>query len=145
MKTLDTINQKIIELYKNGDEKRRVLYQTLKSELLSAAKNKKEDLTESEEANVLKKELKMRNEALTQFESASRVDLIEKSKMEIAEIKALLPEDLSADEIRKTVKSAIESSEDKNFGEIMKLAMLELKGKADGKTVSEIVKEELEK
>lgn len=145
MSLLEEINQKIIDFYKSGDEARRVLYQTLKSELLSAAKDKRSDLNEQEESAVLKRELKLRVEALEQFESAGRFDLVEKSKMEIGEIKALLPEDLSEDEIRKIVKSAIDSASDKNFGNIMKQAMSELKGKADGKIVSEIVKEELEK
>ena len=105
----------------------------------------KKDKVEQEEDSVLKKELKLRSEALAQFKSANRQDLIEKSEMEISEIKNLLPEDLSHEEIRKVVQSTIDLTPDKNFGNIMKQAMGALQGKADGKTVSELVKEELEK
>lgn len=145
MSILEQINKKIVELYKSGGEERRILYQTLKSELLSATKDKKSDLNEQEEINVLKKELKLRSEALAQFKTANRQDLIKNTEAEVSEIKGLLPEDLSADEIRKAVQAAISSSSDKNFGNIMKQSMEELKGMADGKIVSEIVKEELGK
>lgn len=145
MSILEQINKKIVELYKSGGEERRILYQTLKSELLSATKDKKSDLNEQEEINVLKKELKLRSEALAQFKTANRQDLIKNTEAEVSEIKGLLPEDLSTDEIRKAVQAAISSSSDKNFGNIMKQSMEELKGMADGKIVSEIVKEELGK
>lgn len=94
---------------------------------------------------IIKKQVKMRADALDDFEKAGRSDLVDSYKKEIAVLKKYLPEEMSEDEIRKCVSSIAEASgidkDMKNMGKLMKETMAELKGKADGSTVSKLVKE----
>jgi len=139
MTKIDELSQEIIKEYKTGNEQRRVLLQTLKAALLMKEKEKGK-LTETDEVAVLKNELKVRQQARTDFEKGGRVDLVEKTDEEIAEIKKMLPEEMSEQEIEKVVREVISLSEDKAFGSIMKQSMSRLAGKADGGTVSQVVR-----
>jgi hypothetical protein len=85
----------------------------------------------------------MRQEALEQFQSAGRDDLAKKNEVEIGMLKEMLPEDMPEAEVEKIVKDKIDSLDDKSFGNIMREVMAELKGRADGKTVSELVRKNL--
>lgn len=140
---IDKINSQIVEDYKSGNSDRRVLLQTLKAALLNRQKELKDGYTEEEEIRVLKNELKQRQEALEQFKSASRDDLVKINQAEIDIISQMLPEQMSEEEIEKIVKEKIASLQDKSFGNAMKETMLELKGRADGKIVAELVKKNL--
>lgn len=140
---IDDLNTKIIADYKSGNTQRRVLYQTLKSSLLNKQKQLQDKYSKDDEIGVLKNELKQRQEALEQFRSANRADLIKTNEQEIVLIKEMLPEDMPIEEIEKTVLHMVETLDDKSFGNVMKQTMQELKGKADGKTVSELVKKHL--
>lgn len=140
---IDKISSQIVEDYKSGNEKRRVLYQTLKAALLNKQKELKDAYSENEEIKVLKNELKQRKEAMEQFEQASRNDLAEKNKEEIDLISQLLPEQMNEEQLEKIVKEKIQSLDDKSFGSIMKAVMAETKGNADGKVVSDLVRKNL--
>lgn len=140
---IDSINQQIIEDYKSGNSDHRVLLQTLKASLLNRQKELKDGYSEDEEIKVLKNELKQRQEALEQFKSASRDDLVGKNQAEIDVISGMLPALMSEKDIEKVVEEKISSSSDKSFGNVMKEVMGELKGRADGKIVSELVRKHL--
>lgn len=95
--------------------------------------------------SIIKKQLKMRTDALVEFEKAGRDDLIESCKAEMAVLKKYLPEEMPFEEIKAAVEKIanelqIEKSM-KSMGTMMKTAMAELKGKADGSEVSKAVKE----
>ena len=96
---------------------------------------------------IIKKQLKMRTDALADFEKAGRKDLLESYNKEIEVLKRYLPEEMSEDKIREAVeKIAEEAGIDrnmKNMGTLMKTTMAKLKGKADGSAVSKVVKEYL--
>ena len=140
MSILENINQRIIEEYKAGNSETRVYLQTLKSAIMAKAKDKREDLTELEEIQVLKSELKKEEEALSQAETAGREDLREKTATEIVILKSYLPPEISESEIEATVKAVLKKIEDKSFGNVMKSAMEDLKGRADGARVAAIVR-----
>lgn len=140
MKILEYLNTEIVAAYKSGESDKRVLLQTLKSSLLNKQKEKGE-LSPEDEIQVLKNEQKLRRESLEQFKAANRTDLVEKTEAELAVIDKLLPEQMGEDEVKTIVQKIYDGAEDKSFGAIMKMAMAELKGKADGSVVSRIVKE----
>jgi len=140
---IDEINKKIIDDYKSGNADRRILLQTLKASLINRQKDLKDAYSEQEEIKVLKNELKQRQEALEQFKSASRKDLVEKNQKEIDLISEMLPEQMSEVEIEKIITVKISTAQDKSFGTIMKEVMQDLKGKADGKIVSDLVRKHL--
>ncbi|KNZ68816.1 hypothetical protein Tfer_2538 [Thermincola ferriacetica] len=114
----------------------------------SAIKNieidKKRELSEEEVIEVLAREVKQRRDAIAEYERANRDDIVNTLKEEIAILMKYLPEQLSADEIRKLAQEVIAEvnpSGPKDMGKVMGKLMPKVKGKADGKLVNEIVRE----
>ena len=94
---------------------------------------------------VIAKEMKQRKESLAEFEKAGRTDLIDEVKAEMAVLEKYMPKQLSADEVRQLAANALAGKSGLKMGDAMKLVMPLVKGKADGKVVSQIVKEMLQK
>ena len=94
---------------------------------------------------ILKKQVKMRKDALADFEKAGRTDLLDSYKAEIEILEAYLPEQMSEDDIRKLVtETAAEVGVEggkQNMGKLMKSVMPKVKGLADGNTVRKIIEE----
>ena len=94
---------------------------------------------------IIKKQVKMRTDALSDFAKAGRDDMVEGYKKEIEILKAYLPEEMGEEEIKARVKEIAEDlgleANMKNMGVLMKSAMAELKDKADGSAVNKAVKE----
>src|SRR4030042_243188 len=109
------------------------------------SKEEKEALLTDEEAmEVIAFEAKKRKESIVEFEKGNRKDLADKEKEELAILSAYLPEQMPEEEIRKLVKEAIEktgASEMKDMGKVMQELMPQVKGKADGNLVGQLVKE----
>lgn len=139
MNKLEWLNAEILKEYKGGDPERRVFLQTLKAALQMKEKEKGQ-LSESDETQLFKNELKQRQQAREEYVSGGRNDLVAKIDKEIAELKGMLPEEMSGEKIEEIVRKVYESAEDKSFGSIMKSAMAELQGQADGALVSQVVK-----
>lgn len=101
------------------------------------------ELTDDQVIAVLRKEVKQRKETLAELADSSRDDLIEQTNAEIAVLQKYLPAELSEEEIRKVVQEIMDAMdpEQRNMGSMMKAAMAQLKGKADGKVISAIVRE----
>ena len=94
---------------------------------------------------IIKKQVKMRTDALSDFVKAGRDDMVEGYKKEIEILKAYLPEEMGEEEIRAKVKEIADKlgleANMKNMGVLMKSTMAELKDKADGSAVNKAVKE----
>lgn len=105
-------------------------------------------LTDEEVLEVLGRAVKQRQDSIRQFEAGGRPDLAEKEKVELEIIVPYLPAQLSQAEIETVVTEILAKSENPtlaDLGKIMGQAMAQLKGKADGNLVREIVKRQLEK
>lgn len=105
----------------------------------------REELDDAGVIAILTKQVKMRKDALADFEKAGRTDLTEAYNAEIEVLNKYLPEQMSMDEIRDVVKETaaslgIEGGRE-NMGKLMGPVMGKLKGKADGNTVREAVQE----
>ncbi|WP_412984101.1 GatB/YqeY domain-containing protein [Pontimicrobium sp. IMCC45349] len=106
----------------------------------------KAELTEEQELKILQKLVKQRKDSAAIFEEQDRKDLAEPELAEAEVIGQFLPEALSEEEIEKVVVMTIESvgaSGMKDMGRVMGLVSKELTGKADGKTISTIVRAKL--
>lgn len=104
--------------------------------------NDKIELDDNGVLGILAKEMKTRQDSLTEFEKAGREDLISYVKEEIAVLQKYMPAQMTEDEIRDVVKKAIaECGDNVNMGNVMKHVMPNTKGRADGKLVNTIVKE----
>ena len=94
---------------------------------------------------IIKKQVKMRADALADFAKAGRDDMVEAYKKEIEILQGYLPEEMSADQIADKVKEIAEklgiTDGMKNMGTLMKAVMAELKDSADGSAVNKAVKD----
>lgn len=94
---------------------------------------------------IIKKQVKMRTDALEDFAKAGRTDLLDDYNKEIEILKRYLPEEMSAEAVKDVVsKIALElglEKDMKSMGLLMKNAMAQLKGQADGSVVSAVVKD----
>ncbi|HEY4708076.1 MAG TPA: GatB/YqeY domain-containing protein [Thermodesulfobacteriota bacterium] len=118
--------------------------------LLSAVKYKEVDakhqLSDEEVIAVISTLLKQRQDSVEQFRKGGREDLVEKESKEIEFLRAYLPPQLSEEEVRDIIKKAAAetgAAGQKDMGKLMKVVMPQVKGKADGKLVNDIVKEVL--
>jgi len=120
----------------------------LKSAIKNLEIEKQEDLKGEDVVAVIKKQAKQRKDSIEEFKKADRQDLVEKEENELAVLKGYLPEELSQEELAAIVKAAIAqtgASSAKDMGLVIKEVMASAKGRADGKAVSIMVKEELSK
>jgi uncharacterized protein YqeY len=107
-------------------------------------REKGKELNDDEVIDVINKEIKKRKEAIELYKQGERFDLAEKEEKELKILEEYLPEKLSEEEIKGIVKQIIEKVEAKDmkdFGKVMKYAMVELRGRADGETVRKIVED----
>lgn len=146
MSLRDDIQKEIAVAMKAGDK----LKLSAVRMLLSAVKYKEVDerrpLTDAEVHLVVGTLVRQRLDSIEQFKQGGRADLVEKEEAELAILKAYLPPQLSADELREIVKTTaarIGAAAMKDMGKLMKELMPVVKGKADGKLVNDIVKEVL--
>lgn len=102
------------------------------------------EIDEATEQKFLQKMMKQRRDSLEIFEKQGREDLAVKEREEMAVIENFLPKQLSADEIKVAVVAIIAetgATSTADMGKVMGAASKQLAGKADGKTISAIVKE----
>ena len=95
---------------------------------------------------ILAKEVKQRKEAMLEFEKGNRQDLVDQNKSEIEVLLGYLPQQLSEEEILQIVKETateVGANNMKDMGKLMSAVRPKVVGKADGKLVSQIVKEYL--
>lgn len=144
----EKIEQNLTNAMKEKDELKVSTLRMLKSALKNKEIEKKTALNDDETLQVIQSQIKSRQDSITLYQQGSRPELAEKEQKEIAILKEYLPEQLSEEEIRHKAKEAIQKTgaqEIKDMGKVMAVLMGELKGKADGSTISAIVKEELQK
>ncbi|MDO4912279.1 MAG: GatB/YqeY domain-containing protein [Lactobacillus sp.] len=118
----------------------------IKSALMNEKIKLGHDLSDEEALQILVREKKQREESIEEFKKGNREDLIEQTKAELAIVEKYLPKQLSKEELTEIVKEAISEAQVSSvseFGKVMKVLMPKIKGRADGKMATEIVKEQL--
>lgn len=143
MSKIDEIRKAMVDAMKAKDKERKDTLSLLLAALKNKAIDKRADLTEEEESQVVLKEIKQTKESL-ELTPADRTDLIEEYKNRIAVLEEFAPKMMDADEIKAVVAGVlsdlgIDTPTAKDKGRIMKDLMPKVKGKADGKLVNEIV------
>lgn len=147
-----SLRNKIPEDLKNALRNKQSLELTVLRMLQSSIKNKeidnKSELDDEQVIQVVSSEIKKRRDAADEFSKVGREDAADKEKEEIEILMKYMPEQMSEDEISKIVVGAIDESDAesmKDLGNVMKIVMPKLKGKADGKVINNIVRAELQK
>jgi len=106
------------------------------------------ELKEEDEIKLLQKLVKQRKDSLEIFQQQNRADLAKKEEEEIAVIEKFLPKQLSVEELKEALARIIAdtgASSPSDLGKVMGMASKQFAGKADGKTISTLVKELLTK
>jgi hypothetical protein len=104
------------------------------------------DLTDEDVIDVLSKQMKLRRESIEHFKAAGRDSMVQVEEEESAIIAEFLPQQLSADELRDLVSAAIVetgASSPAEMGKVMGTLAPKIKGRADGRAVSEMVRAQL--
>jgi len=141
----DRIQREMTDAMKARDQLR---VDTLRSALSGFTYKRTEagqELSDDDELEVVRRQVKQRNDSCSEYTKAARLDLAEKEARERDILMAYLPAQKSADEIRAVVKGAVAAlpADGRNQGSVMKSVMPQLKGMADGNLVRQIVTEEL--
>ncbi|HMU44918.1 MAG TPA: GatB/YqeY domain-containing protein [Chitinophagaceae bacterium] len=116
--------------------------------LAKTAEGGKGELKEEDEVKLLQKLVKQRKDSLEIFKQQNRNDLAQKEEEEINVIEKFLPKQLTEDEVREMLSDIIKeigASSPADMGKVMGVATKKMAGKADGKTISSLVKELLAK
>lgn len=104
---------------------------------------KQRELTDEEVVEAVSKEVKKRKDAIELFKNSGRDVLVSEEEAKLAVIMTLLPKQLSAQEIEQLIDEAIAEVGKENMGAIMKALGPKTKGRADGKLVSELVRQKM--
>jgi uncharacterized protein YqeY len=150
MSLVEQVQKDLVTSMKRKDSIRTSVLRMIKTALRNREIEKRNELTEADAVQVLKTMVKQLSEAIEHFESAGRLDLVEKERQEKAVVESYLPEPISAEEIEKIVGNAVQevrASGPKDMGAVMReaVARLQATGKTvDGKTVSARVRSHLQ-
>jgi len=127
---------------KDRDQARTLLTSTLLSEIANRQIELGHDLSDPEVVEVVRRALKKRREAVEQARAVGRTEHADREAFEAAELEKWLPPAVPDAEIRAAVRAAIEAGA-KDLGAVMGQVMPQFKGRAEGKTVNQIAREEL--
>ena len=147
MSKIDEVRAQMVTAMKSGDKERKETLSMLLAALKNKAIDKREDLTEAEEYEVVKKEIKQTKETL-ELAPKDRTDIIEQCEKRLVVLKEFAPEEMSEEAIREVINGVLQElgitePTAKDKGKIMKELMPKVKGKADGALVNKIVGEML--
>jgi len=138
----DRLRAAMNEARKQRDQARTLLLSTI----ISDVKNRKLELnhppSDDETVEVLRRGIKKRRESVEVYEKAGRADMAATEAAEIKILEAYLPAAVPPEEIRAAVREAIAAGAT-DLGKVMGAVMPKFKGKADGKLINQIVREEL--
>jgi uncharacterized protein YqeY len=140
------LEQEVKDAMLARDADRRDALRLILSSLKSAEKELQRPLSEDEELQVLQRERKKRVEAADAYRNAGREEQAEDEEYELEILEEFMPEPLSEDEIEEIVDDAIAengATSLADLGRVMADVMPQIAGRADGSTVSQIVREKL--
>ena len=143
MSKIDEVRADMVKAMKAGDKESKETLSMLLAALKNKAIDKRSDLTAEEETQVILKEIKQTKETL-EMTPADRTEIIDECNKRLAVLEQYAPKMMDEAEIRAVIDATlsevgIEAPEAKDKGEIMKVLMPKVKGKADGKLVNDIL------
>lgn len=142
----EKINNDLKEAMKSKDSFRLSVIRMVKGAMQLEKANPREELTDDEVIKVISKQIKMRKDAISEFESAGREELVLQNQREIEILNTYMPAQLSEEEIDKIIDDVFEEvrpTSSKDMGMIMKKVSPLIRGKADMSLVSQKIKERL--
>ena len=144
---VEKLKQDMIEAMKAKDKDRLTTIRMIKGDLDKEHIDKKREINDDLLIEVVNRGIKQRKDSISEFEKGGRSDLIEKKQSEIDILQSYLPEQLSMEEVESIIDEAFEVVKPegaRDMGKVMKEVTPKLKGRADMKQVSEIIKSKLQ-
>jgi len=144
---IEKLDKDMIEAMKNHEKERLTVIRMVKANLKQEQIDHKKEINDELLIDVVNKQIKMRKDSIAEFEKANRTDLVDKTQEEINILLAYLPEQLSSEEVEKIIDEIFETVKPvgmKDMGKVMGEAQAKLKGKADMKEVSTIIRNKLQ-
>jgi len=144
MSLKDKLTEDLKQAMRQRDEQRRSTLRLVMAAIKNAEIEKRRELEEGELLAIIAKEAKQRHESIAQFERGGRQDLADREEAELQILLAYLPEQLSREDIEAQARQIIEevgATSPAQMGQVMRRLMPLMQGKADGKLVSQVVKE----
>ena len=143
----ERINQDYIAAMKSRDRLRSATLSFLRAHIKNVLiEMRGNPLTDQDIIAVIKKQIKQRQDSITQYEKGGRQDLAGKEAAEMALLKEYLPEEIPEEELARLVGASIAETKAismKDMGKVMKVISEKVQGRADNKLISELVKKAL--
>lgn len=144
---VEKLKQDMIEAMKNKEKERLTVIRMVKAAMDQEHIDRKREINDELLIDVVNKQIKMRKDSISEFEKGGRSDLIEATQREVDILMNYLPEQLSIEEVKDIISAIFDEVKpegQRDMGKVMKEATSQLKGKADMKEVSNIIKEKLQ-
>jgi len=139
----DTLRAAMNTARKAQDKDRTLVLGTILANLKNREIDLRRSATDEEVLEVLRKGIKIRREAIEQYQAGGRADLADAEQAQIAVLEEFLPPAVDPEEIRAAVREVIAGGA-KDLGKVMGQIVPRYKGRADGKLINQIVREELQ-
>ena len=139
-----SIESALKDALRSGDETRKTALRLMIAGIKNAKVEKQAELTDEDVQNIVSKEVKSQREAIADAQKAVRPDLVAQAENLIAAMETFLPRQLSRAEIAAHVQAVMAetgANSPADMGKVMKALQPKLKGLADGKLISDVVKE----
>lgn len=146
MPLYDDIDRAFKDALRSGDKAKLAAMRMVRSALKLREVELRRKLDDAEILRTLATQVKQRKESIEQFRQGGREDLVRQEEAEMAALEALMPRQLSREEVEREVAAVIAgtgATGPKDMGRVMKEAVARLAGRADGKLISELVKARL--
>jgi uncharacterized protein YqeY len=143
----DKISQDYVQAMKARDSFTSSVLSFLRAQIKNVKVDKRLEAVPDEDViSVIKKQVKQRQDSITQFRAGGRVDLAEKEEKELVVLKSYLPPEMSAEKLKSIVEEVVSASgatSIKDMGRVMKDVLSRVAGQADNQTIGVLVKERL--
>ena len=146
MDLLSTITADLTKALKEKDALRLSVLRMVQAEIKNQKIKNGRDLSDEDVLSVVQKQVKLRDQAIAEYQKASRQDLLDKEELEKGILLEYLPKQLTDEELEKIVDEVLIAhpiSSPAEMGKLIGLVMPLVKGLADGKRVSEIIRRKI--
>jgi uncharacterized protein len=143
MSLKDKLFEDLKQALRQGDETRKAAIRMVRAAITNAEIDKQRELSDQEVQALVSKEIKQRQEAIELFKQGKRQDLVDEETAQIQALVGYLPQQMTQTEIEATVRQVIAelgATGPAQMGQVMRVLMDQLKGKADGKLINQVVK-----
>ena len=144
---VEQLKKDMIDAMKNKDKEKLTVIRMVKAAMDQEHIDRKREINDDLLIDVVNKQIKMRKDSIEEFTKVNRSELAQKTQEEVDTLMKYLTEQLSDEEVLKIIDEAfskIQPSGMKDMGKVMGIVTPEVKGKADMKKVSEIIRGKLQ-